>query len=49
MMYDEFKEEYKNELYSENHNVSGDILIENYEKSVKIEEVKDNLPKKKRK
>ena len=45
--FDEFKEEYKNELYSENHNVSGDKLIEDYEESVKIEEVKDNLRKKK--
>ena len=44
-----FRDKYKNELYSKDHNVSGDKHIEEYERSLQIEEVNEVEPKKKNK
>jgi hypothetical protein len=45
-----FRDKYKNELYSKDHNVSGDKHIEEYERNLQIEEVNDTVePKKKNK
>ena len=38
-----FRDKYKNELYSKDHNVSGDKHIKEYEKSLQIEEVNDTV------
>ena len=42
-----FRDKYKNELYSKDHNFSGDKHIEEYERSLQIEEVNEVEPKKK--
>jgi hypothetical protein len=45
-----FRDKYKEELYSKDHNVSGDKHIEEYERNLQIEEVNDTVePKKKNK